>query len=294
MIYVERKERPAILDLEDQGSKGYIEYQAALTHFRTNDRAFNFDVYSDPKVKEALIGMFHGKCAYCEREVISIDYGDVEHFRPKQAYRRAKGQDLIYPGYYWLAMDWNNLLLSCTKCNQKYKKNLFPIVDESQRKTTHDAQMQEEPLLIDPCNKNDDPAAHFEYTTAGVIQSKTDKGKTSIQVYGLHRKELKDRREKFVKNIEDRKAQVIQYIQNVKLFSRLPADQEIAKAIENNLRDLKICFEFLHKSVNDPTEEFQGIARKFATDFITRQEPVVRPLLELFGKMTGEPQVLAK
>ena len=59
--------------------------------------------YNSPEVIEKLENMFHGKCYLCERDRISDI--NVEHLQPH------KGQDDA------LKYDWNNLFLSCTRCN---------------------------------------------------------------------------------------------------------------------------------------------------------------------------------
>ena len=41
-------------------------------------------------------------------------YGDVEHYRPKSI-------------YWWLAYNYDNYLVSCQLCNQKFKKAKFPV-----------------------------------------------------------------------------------------------------------------------------------------------------------------------
>ena len=46
-----------------------------------------------------------------------VDYGDVEHFRPKSK-------------YWWLAYCLDNYLVSCAICNQKFKSNVFPILND--------------------------------------------------------------------------------------------------------------------------------------------------------------------
>ncbi|MEF9674035.1 hypothetical protein QNM99_25505 [Pseudomonas sp. PCH446] len=43
---------------------------------------------------------------------------DVEHYRPKGAV----SEDASHPGYWWVAMDWDNLLPSCIDCNRKRKQ----------------------------------------------------------------------------------------------------------------------------------------------------------------------------
>ncbi|MBS1614899.1 MAG: hypothetical protein JST06_02140 [Bacteroidetes bacterium] len=66
------------------------------------------------KAKPQLLQESNGKCAYCESPTTVVAYGDVEHFRPKSK-------------YWWLAYCYENYLPSCTLCNQRYKKDEFPL-----------------------------------------------------------------------------------------------------------------------------------------------------------------------
>ena len=54
------------------------------------------------------------KCSYCEAPTSLVAYGDVEHYRPKSI-------------YWWLAYNYENYLVSCQLCNQKFKKAKFPV-----------------------------------------------------------------------------------------------------------------------------------------------------------------------
>ncbi|MEM6684718.1 MAG: HNH endonuclease [Bacteroidota bacterium] len=56
------------------------------------------------------------KCAYCESPFAVVAYGDVEHYRPKSK-------------YWWLAYSYENYLVSCQICNQKFKRDVFPVVN---------------------------------------------------------------------------------------------------------------------------------------------------------------------
>ena len=62
--------------------------------------------------KEALISANHGKCMYCESKFTHVDYGDVEHYRPKAKYPN-------------LEFEWENLGIACIACNREYKKDKF-------------------------------------------------------------------------------------------------------------------------------------------------------------------------
>ncbi len=42
--------------------------------------------YRHKQVKDALVTMFHGKCAYCESKITVVTYRSIEHFHPKSIY----------------------------------------------------------------------------------------------------------------------------------------------------------------------------------------------------------------
>ena len=65
-------------------------------------------------VKDQLKKETNHKCAYCEAPTSLVAYGDVEHYRPKSE-------------YWWLAYCYENYLVSCRLCNQKFKKAKFPV-----------------------------------------------------------------------------------------------------------------------------------------------------------------------
>ncbi len=77
--------------------------------------SYDFVRYREDEVSEALEALFHRKCAYCESAYDIVQPVDVEHYRPKGAVDGAADHD----GYWWLAMDWNNLLPSCIDCNRR-------------------------------------------------------------------------------------------------------------------------------------------------------------------------------
>ncbi|MCP4686453.1 MAG: hypothetical protein GY859_00280 [Desulfobacterales bacterium] len=87
-------------------------------------RRLNFPKYwNNPDVRGALYAQ-HGKvCAYCGRHLPGNDRGDVEHFRPKGNV----AEDPEHGGYWWLAYDLTNYLLSCSLCNRNRKKDRFPL-----------------------------------------------------------------------------------------------------------------------------------------------------------------------
>lgn len=104
-------------------SDGTTELERARAHINgpNADSSFDFSAYSSPAVKTALHTLFHGKCAYCESFYASTQPVDVEHYRPKGEVEGVGD----HPGYWWLAMEWTNLLPSCIDCNRR-REQLTP------------------------------------------------------------------------------------------------------------------------------------------------------------------------
>lgn len=153
---------PAILSRADK--RGRKETKKLCRAYDENKRDFEFksSIYGAKSVKRKLIRIQYGKCCFCEGKVTDVAHGDVEHFRPKGGYRQKSSDDLAKPGYYWLAYEWSNLFLSCQICNQRFKKNLFPLVSSDNRALSHHDDIgNEEPLFIDPAA--DDPAEHIGF-----------------------------------------------------------------------------------------------------------------------------------
>jgi uncharacterized protein (TIGR02646 family) len=167
-------------------------YKRSPDKYRTGKRKFAFDaeIYAHASVKKALKLAQHEKCAFCEAKVTHISYGDVEHFRPKAGTRQARGEPLTRPGYYWLAYDWNNLFLCCQLCNQRFKRNYFPLQDPARRAQTHEADVGlESPVFIDPAR--DDPAKYIGFREEFPYAINNNRrARKTIRSLGLRRKEL--------------------------------------------------------------------------------------------------------
>lgn len=172
------------------------DYAAHSDDYDHGVKTFSFDsaIYGHDAVKEELIRAQHGKCCFCESKITHISYGDVEHFRPKAGYRQHPGDGLGRPGYYWLAYEWGNLYLSCQLCNQRYKKNTFPLQDANRRCRNHLGNLaQEEPMFIDPGSM--DPEEHIEFAAEQpVAKNGSLRGQETIEALGLWREPLRERR----------------------------------------------------------------------------------------------------
>lgn len=101
-----------------------------------------------PDVRGALYAMHGWCCGFCSSFLPLNDRGDVEHFRPKAKVT----EDSTHSGYWWLAYNFENYLLSCSRCNSSCKGNYFPLMPGGKR-ITYDSRLSisaEPRLLINP------------------------------------------------------------------------------------------------------------------------------------------------
>lgn len=153
---------------------------------------FDSGIYGAASVKNALRRAQHEKCAFCESPVTHVSYGDVEHLRPKAAVVQNDGDALERPGYYWLAYDWSNLFLSCQLCNQRFKRNLYPLRNPLNRVRSHHDHAHlgaEGPLLIDPSLIDPEQHIHWREELPQPAPG-SDQGQPTITIVGLDREEL--------------------------------------------------------------------------------------------------------
>ena len=144
-------------------------------------------IYGHVSVKDVQLNSQHGKCCYCEK----ISRGEIEHYRPKGAVKQSSNSAIRYPGYYWLAYDWDNLLVSCTDCNRS-KSTLFPLEDEAARARSHHDNIQDEkPLFINPAK--DDPREHIIFRGKEPVPV-TESGRKTIECLKLRRPDLQEAR----------------------------------------------------------------------------------------------------
>lgn len=217
--------RPTCLDAKD--AHGKTELERSRNHQNSPNpkkKAFKHSAYRNEDVRRALAGIFHGKCAYCETYYGASSPVDIEHFRPKGAV----SEDPSHPGYWWLAMKWENLLPSCIECNrrrwqhivgekgqlslvQSGKKDSFPLEEGSRHvRKELESLTTESPLLLDPTV--DDPREHIGFhmdsinpiglAVAHAGRAPSKRGLASIRVYGLNRLGLVQERTRILRQLE--------------------------------------------------------------------------------------------
>ncbi|MDU8419686.1 HNH endonuclease [Pseudomonas syringae Cit 7] len=257
-------------NLESANKGGKTERDRARDHqLDTNPKkgSFTYAGYKHDDVKRKLAALFHNKCAYCETFFSASAPVDIEHYRPKGSV----ADDPAHPGYWWLAMSWDNLLPSCIDCNRKRKQYLpdastslkalydsstnagmnlgkggkqdsFPIRDSGKRLAAESyAYIDEEPLLLDPTR--DDPREHLRFSVdhtspvslvlAGSAPGRaSDRGAMSIQTYGLNRLGLVQDRTRLLRRLEFLGEMILDLGITVDELKALPAQAALDNAIK--------------------------------------------------------------
>lgn len=149
----------------------------------------------------------YGKCGYCESNAIVGHFGDVEHFAPKNEVAEFnpgdnEGSEIEHlatlegrspslkmaPGYWWLAYEWTNYLLSCGICNETWKSSIFPVRHPPPRAAAPQETDAEYVLLLNPFGAKD-PARHLQFDDLGFVKPRNSSqyGRETIRTCGLNR-----------------------------------------------------------------------------------------------------------
>jgi uncharacterized protein (TIGR02646 family) len=288
MIFVKRRRVPKSLNPKDAESAGAKERAAFIKRWdeeKALPKAEDYKAYTADDVRKALTEQFHGKCAFCESGISGSSQTDIEHFRPKGAVKEAEDAGVEHPGYWWLAMAWENLLLSCMHCNQHRrqliftpgmtreeilkaienndlqttgKKNAFPTVGNAWVTSYKKNVKDEKPLLINPTVVN--PATKLDWEFDGELstvkpRSGSISGERTIAVLGLNRRYLTEDRMKIL-SIMRLQADGIRQI--VDLMTNAPTVQAAEAYRVSAVAMLRGLGEFAREEKN-----FAGMARAF-------------------------------
>lgn len=148
------------------------------------------------------------KCNYCESQLEKGLTLQVEHYRPKAKVDPKDTNGLVHVGYYWLGMEWTNLLLACPRCNGRSGKgNRFPVrnvrashispvdLNNALDRTGCFAHLAplitESPLLLNP--EVDFPEDYLTFDLQGNIFGHghdAERGEVTKEILGLNRPSL--------------------------------------------------------------------------------------------------------
>jgi hypothetical protein len=143
---------------------------------------------------------------------------------------------MLRPGFSWLAYDWSNLFFCRQLCNQRFKRNLFPLRRPKRRARSHRGFLnREEPLLLDPAAA--DPEAHisFQRELAVPINSSVE-GQETIDIMGLNRPELCAKRLVQLQMLEDLRLVRDQYRERQQTTGLTPAETHALQRLEARIQ----------------------------------------------------------
>jgi len=169
---------------------GWAERQGKSRAGKVAQQAFHprDDVLWEPEVVDALLDLF-GKCAFCESPTHHPEL--VGCYRPPSGAVDLRG-DASLVHYAWLAYDWENLYLVCTRC-ARARGRRFPIEGRRAAVGARGEQLTaERPLLLDPCADN--PDEHLVFLDDGRVASETHRGRRTIETFDLNRGDLVEAR----------------------------------------------------------------------------------------------------
>jgi 5-methylcytosine-specific restriction endonuclease McrA len=190
-------------------SRAVAGKKASLTRKHRNGTPFtqaDFDrnYFSHLDIRRPLWRWQEKKCCYCERRRDLKLEPDVEHFRPKAEVTGQAG-----PGYWWLTYEWSNLFFSCKTCNQRHKKNEFPLEPGGVRAQPGDlALLNERPTLADVGNENPEPLIGYVWRTEPEPLAKpvgldaAGRGARIVKILGLDRDDLNQERGALIDSLE--------------------------------------------------------------------------------------------
>lgn len=146
------------------------------------------------KVKKELSDYQNEKCCYCERGRDSNGETDVEHFRPKNS--KDDKPSPGHNGYWWLAYNWDNLFFVCKECNEAFKRNEFPLINDNENSRAYnegDNLSEENHIFFNLINEN--PEEYIAYDLAKPVPQPIPRdndvdmrAKKTIDILGLARR----------------------------------------------------------------------------------------------------------
>lgn len=174
-------------------------------------------------IRQILVKLYHGKCAYCETTVDPFGYLIISHYRPRSL-------------YYWLIYEWSNLLPICPRCNTAQGRK-FPLEDNNDRVTVPQEDrrqwlansgtfLAEKPLLLNP--ELDEPGNHLSFYPDGRIYGLTERGEKTIEIYQLNRNALLLGRKKKIEKFRYALASVLEKMISLQVGKDDPSILELA------------------------------------------------------------------
>ncbi|MBT2606030.1 HNH endonuclease [Bacillus sp. ISL-53] len=215
MISLKKLDKPTILcEKEEIWKKELMDhYYKENNILKTANKK-----YGHSEIKSILIQETNHKCAYCESKITAIDHGDIEHIEPKSKVPIR-------------TFDWDNLTLSCRKCNQNKGAYYNP----------------EKPLL----NPYLDDIGKEIVFLGPIISARTDRAQLTVKLLKLDRVELFERRTNYINNIQPL---IDLFVQTDDEIMKELTYQDILEYTENK-NEYSAMMKSVVSTINSPTIE---------------------------------------
>lgn len=194
------------------------------------------------------------KCFYCESTSEIVATLQVEHYRPKARIDDKFRKEVTGTnGYFWLGIEWTNLILSCPKCNGKGAKgNIFTIagkrhypctsLDSTKKynRTTCNAELSplidEKPDLLHP--EIDNSFDFISFNNEGKVTYKHHRGKRTIEICKLDRKQLNIVRANLILEFQNHFITIVQWNRE-----KIISDQNVIPAFIDKCKLLRARYD---------------------------------------------------
>lgn len=157
------------------------------------------DLKLDESVSEAVIQLFRGKCAFCERRT----YVFPHRFRPLENALPLAQVSQAHLYYCWLGTDWSNVYSICDICSGS-SRGMFPVGSGGRGSLPTELQLdafatenagvwrwphRDRPLVLDPCRTRAF-ARFLSFDLQGVVKGLEPAGHETISLFQLNRPDL--------------------------------------------------------------------------------------------------------
>jgi uncharacterized protein (TIGR02646 family) len=290
MRYINKPQNPPQKDIEGNDIDGVAEFLQGATEHKQNILVFERNASTKlnetwfQKSQTVLLNLYDNKCAFCER----IFSNDAENTKPTVEHFRPKNKML----YYWLAVEWTNLLPTCKGCNSP-KGDKFPLTSNTAKvKTPFDSNNQldesyfdakilnaiENPLLLHPEIDNPKNFLFFDEDAKLKAIANNVRGIETIKLLELNdgnkRESLVLKRKKVLDDIRKDLEYQIRKIYNLEKEGKIIDNETLALALDRD-------FEKIISNAYNEQVEFTLLHRCIFFDFATLiSEPIVKKLTE--------------
>jgi predicted ATP-binding protein involved in virulence len=216
---------------------------------------------------------FNNKCAYCETKFTENNSDQIQNRLVSDLYRpEANAIDMngttSTNHYWWLALDWKNVLLACQECTSN-KRNYFPVARKRANhkfKSKTELREFEDPYLLDPTSEQVQKFFMFDFNS-GLIMPLSERAEITVKILGLNRFDLIDNRKRVRRELDKDIAFLNSDVRNISNSIKVSRLSKIAEkwdrilSLDNTLEHQGLSYKYLMLKHKDGLIEFSDSVR---------------------------------